>query len=259
MYLMRRVIAYIRVSTDSQADDGAGLELQLEKIRAYAKAKGLRICKVFREAHSGVGRQSLTDRPEFQKALEKARQTGWPIFVASIDRVGRDEVTVMEQLNEPSVTIVSVENGEKADQAVIAAQARHAEQTAKIISRTTKAALRSRKKQGMLLGNRSNLEEAQKLGAQSNRHRFLARAEEYLPILREIDPTVSKTRKQIVDALNERGLRTDRGIAWTTGNFRRLHDEINRLRKTVAPEPQDISGLSFEERQKIDPLWGMFA
>lgn len=65
--------------------------------------------------------------------------------------------------------------------------------------------------------------------------------------------------KQIVDILNGRGLRTDRGMTWTAGNFRRLHEEIDRIREEMPPEPLDRSDLSFEERQKLDPLWGRFA
>jgi DNA invertase Pin-like site-specific DNA recombinase len=253
------VIAYVRVSTKSQAEGGDGLDLQLEKIRAYAEARGFRIIKVYRETHSGVGTDSIADRTELQKALARARKTNESILVASTDRVGRDEKTVTELLNCSDAVIISVENGEGADQAVLAAQARSAEQTARIISRTTKEALKSRKKQGVPLGNRTNLGEAQILGAESNRHRFRSRVDEYLTILQEVDPKRSKTRKQIVEILNERGFRTDRGIAWTAGNFRRLHEEIDRRRERTAPEPPDKSDWSFEERQKDDPLWGKFA
>jgi DNA-binding MurR/RpiR family transcriptional regulator len=45
--------------------------------------------------------------------------------------------------------------------------------------------------------------------------------------------------KQIVDILNGRGLRTDRGMTWTADNFRRLHGEIDRIRETLPPEPLD--------------------
>lgn len=257
MPIPTRVIVYTRVSTHQQAD-GDGLGIQLAKVRAYTEVRGFRIAKVFREVFSGVGADSISNRPELQKALELARKRSWPILVGSIDRLGRDEETVIAQINDPRITIISVENGEKADKAVLAAQARQAKVTAKIISKTTKAALKARKKEGVLLGNRKNLDVAQKLGSESNHERFRKRAEEYLPILKKIDPDGTRTRKQIVDALNEHGLRTDRGFSWTPGNFRRLHDEINKLKADLTPTPDDSECVSLDERHEKDPLWGIF-
>lgn len=258
MSVSRRVIAYTRVSTDGQAEDGEGLDIQREKIKAYADARGFRVIKFYRETGSGAGSDSIANRPEFQKALTAARKGRLPILVADINRVGRDEESVQAQIDDSSVVIISVRNGEHADRAVIAAQAREAEHTAKIISKTTKAALRARKKEGMPLGNRTNLPEAQKIGQRANQDRFLKRSEEYLRIVQQIDPENSKTRKQIVDALNERGLKTDRGLTWSTSNFRRLHEEIERMRREKSRIESDQEQLAFEERQKRDPLWGVF-
>lgn len=257
MPIPTRVIVYTRVSTHQQAD-GDGLGIQLAKVRAYAETRGFRIAKVLREVFSGVGADSISNRPELQKALEMARKRSWPILVGSIDRLGRDEETVIAQINDPRITIISVENGEKADKAVLAAQARQAEATAKIISKTTKAALKARKKEGVLLGNRKNLDVAQKLGSESNHERFRKRAEEYLPLLAQIDPDGTRTRKQIVDALNRRGLKTDRGFSWTPGNFRRLHEEIDKLKAARTPVPDESDKMSIGERHKSDPLWGLY-
>ena len=40
---MQRAIGYIRCSTHEQADSGLGLDVQAERIRAYAALKGLDI------------------------------------------------------------------------------------------------------------------------------------------------------------------------------------------------------------------------
>lgn len=250
-------IAYIRVSTGKQFD-GNGLDIQLEKIRAYARARGLTIKKIVREVGSGVGEASIVTRAEFQSAVKLAKEKRWPILVADVSRVGRHELTVIDQFNDPSIEIVSVEDGIHIDEAALAARAKQAEKTAKIISRETKASLAVKKKHGVLLGNRTNLGEAQKLGNAANSDRFWKRAEEYLPIVRQIDPEGVKTRREIVDALNELGLKTDRGLPWSPANFRRLHDAIQQVRNGMgkgSPEPE----LSFEEHQKRDPLWGIFA
>ncbi len=42
-------VVYCRVSTDEQVTNGASLELQESRCRAYAKARGWRTCKVYRD------------------------------------------------------------------------------------------------------------------------------------------------------------------------------------------------------------------
>ncbi len=81
-----KAIAYIRVSTEEQAQSGLGLEAQRDRINAYATMKGVELVDVI--ADPGVsGAKHLAARPggaELLKAL-KARQANI-VIVLKLDR-----------------------------------------------------------------------------------------------------------------------------------------------------------------------------
>lgn len=84
---MTRVVAYIRVSTEKQADKGNSLEAQRAKLEAYGLAMGLEI--VAFEVDAGLSASSL-ERPALQRALgalESGEADG--ILVTKLDRLTR--------------------------------------------------------------------------------------------------------------------------------------------------------------------------
>lgn len=86
-------IAYVRVSTDSQADSGAGIAAQVAAINAYAKRAGLTITATFEDA--GVsGAATLEDRPGLVSAIASLRR-GDVLIVGKRDRLGRDVLNVL--------------------------------------------------------------------------------------------------------------------------------------------------------------------
>ena len=92
-----KLIAYLRVSTDKQADDGYGLDVQEADVRAYAKANGHKIVALFRE--EGIsGSNGLSTRealPEALTVLKDGQADG--LLIPKLDRLSRD-VLVQEQL-----------------------------------------------------------------------------------------------------------------------------------------------------------------
>ncbi len=82
-----RTVAYLRVSTDKQADKGVSLEAQREKVEAYAKLYDLELVDVI--VDPGQSAKTL-DRPGLQKALGmlKARQAD-ALLVVKLDRLTR--------------------------------------------------------------------------------------------------------------------------------------------------------------------------
>src|SRR5260370_32163043 len=68
-----RTVAYLRVSTEKQADKGVSLDAQRAKVEAYAQLYELELVEIVVDA--GASAKTL-DRPGLQKALEmlKARQ-----------------------------------------------------------------------------------------------------------------------------------------------------------------------------------------
>ena len=86
-------IGYVRVSTDTQAESGAGLAAQRQAIEAFAKANGLTITAWHEDA--GIsGAAGIEDRPGLMAALAGLRR-GDVLLVAKRDRIARDTLTAM--------------------------------------------------------------------------------------------------------------------------------------------------------------------
>lgn len=92
-----KVVAYLRVSTDRQASEGLGLDVQEQAVCAWAKANRHRVVAVLTDA--GVsGANDLENRPALADALELLRAKGAAaIVVYRLDRLARDLV-LQEQL-----------------------------------------------------------------------------------------------------------------------------------------------------------------
>jgi len=83
---MTKTIAYIRVSTDKQADKGHSLEAQQEKIEAYAKLYDLELIDTVIEAESAKN----LNREGLQGALELLKSgKAEALIVVKLDRLTR--------------------------------------------------------------------------------------------------------------------------------------------------------------------------
>jgi len=84
---MTRTIAYLRVSTDKQADKGVSLDAQRAKVAAYAQLYDLELCEVIVDA--GESAKSL-DRPGLQRALAMLKRgEAAALLVVKLDRLTR--------------------------------------------------------------------------------------------------------------------------------------------------------------------------
>ena len=87
-----RALAYLRVSTEKQADSGLGLDAQQASVTAAAARLGLPLVCVYTDA--GVsGSLSIEDRPVLLEAVS-ALKRGDVLLVAKRDRIGRDVIAV---------------------------------------------------------------------------------------------------------------------------------------------------------------------
>ena len=86
----RKVVAYLRVSTDRQAEEGLGLEVQADTIKTWAKANNTRIVDTFTD--EGVsGSNGIDNRealPEAFDAIKSREAEG--LVVYRLDRLARD-------------------------------------------------------------------------------------------------------------------------------------------------------------------------
>lgn len=83
----RRAVAYLRVSTDEQAERGVSLAVQRERVESYARLYGIELVAVVEDA--GASARTL-DRPGLQLVLAMVRAgEADAVLVAAFDRLTR--------------------------------------------------------------------------------------------------------------------------------------------------------------------------
>ena len=111
---MTKTIAYLRVSTDKQADHGVSLDAQRAKVEAYASLYDLELVDVAVDA--GASAKTL-DRPALAGALKRlATGEAEALLVVKLDRLTRSVVdlsALVERCNKQGWALLSV--GEQVD------------------------------------------------------------------------------------------------------------------------------------------------
>lgn len=107
---MEKAFAYLRVSGKGQVD-GDGFTRQLEAIKTYSKAHGIRIVKVFRE--EGVpGATELANRPAFVEMMTALHANGTKlVLIEKLDRLARDlmvQETIIGDMRKHGFGLISV-------------------------------------------------------------------------------------------------------------------------------------------------------
>jgi len=103
-----KTVAYCRVSTTSQGEDGVSLEMQESRLAAFSAANGYEQEAVFVETMSG-GKAS--NRPELQKAIALACKVKGVLVVYSLSRLARsvkDTLAIAEQLERAGANLASL-------------------------------------------------------------------------------------------------------------------------------------------------------
>ncbi|NEU14438.1 recombinase family protein [Methylobacterium sp. BTF04] len=244
---LRPAIAYTRVSTQKQEEAGNGHDLQMTRIREFARHAGYRIVQTFRDAETGMGEDSIRGRKGVMDAISFSREKKLTILVDGLDRFARNVEAIEEAIMGGRLKVLSCKSGEGASHAVLMAEAARAQHEGELISINTKRALKKLKEEGVQLGNPTNLEEAQVKGAAVNRDGALERARELAPVISKLREEGRTTAKEIADGLNLRGLRTARGEDWNEGNVRRLLQRVAEIHRAQE-----------EAKDQENPNWGMW-
>jgi DNA invertase Pin-like site-specific DNA recombinase len=93
----RRVIAYVRVSTDKQAESGLGLEAQREKVRAYCALHDAELVRICEDAGASA---STLARPALAEALaDLSAGRADALLVLKLDRLTRSTRDLGEVLD----------------------------------------------------------------------------------------------------------------------------------------------------------------
>src|SRR3954447_19994541 len=98
-----KAVGYIRVSTEEQAVNGHGLEVQERAIRAFAESQGYELLEVV--ADPGIsGARAPAERPGFRRVLQLAQERAFSmLLVWKFDRLARSllfSVTTVNELQE---------------------------------------------------------------------------------------------------------------------------------------------------------------
>jgi DNA invertase Pin-like site-specific DNA recombinase len=210
-----RAIGYLRVSTESQADSGLGLEAQEAAISAAAARLGLSLAQTFKDTVSGG--LALEYRPALVAALDAVR-AGDVLLVAKRDRLGRDvlNVAMIERLVERRGARVVSAAGEGTDddgptgqlmRTIIDAFAQYERA---LIRARTRAAMAAAKKRGQRVGQ---IPFGMALGDDG---RTLVPNPEERAVLAEIHRLRNRGYAlfSIAEELNGRGWRNRQGRAW---------------------------------------------
>jgi putative DNA-invertase from lambdoid prophage Rac len=108
------VLAYTRVSTVNQAEEGDSLETQVKQVMAYASSRGLELLQSDVYVEKGVsGGQEFNSRPEGSKLLANLKSGDIVIF-PKLDRGfrnTRDALNVLHELKEKGVSVHSIDLG----------------------------------------------------------------------------------------------------------------------------------------------------
>lgn len=215
---MRPAIALTRVSTSEQGKSGLGLAAQEAAIRSFATAEDFEVIEVFSEVASG--KLGIDERDGLRSALAKAKKLKCPVIVAKLDRLSRD-VAFISGLMARGVPFIVAELGSDVDPFVLHLFAALGEKERKMIGARTKAALAAKKAQGVVLGNRTNLAEAQAKGQATNAAKATAFAAQVVPLIKQLK-SQNMTLDQIATELTARRVNTSNGGEWHKSTISRL-------------------------------------
>lgn len=154
---MTKAIAYIRVSTDKQADKGHSLEAQEAKVKAYASLYDLELVKTVVEAESA---KSLK-REGLQNALAALKAgKAEALIVVKLDRLTRSVsdlgVLVEQHFNKSALLSVSeqIDTRSAGGRLVLNVLASVSQWEREAIGERTSAAMQNMKAEGLYTGGR---------------------------------------------------------------------------------------------------------
>lgn len=223
-----KLVGYIRVSTREQGDSRLGLAAQREALERFCASEGCELVEVFTEVASG--KLELSDRPGLAKALQRAKRLGnVPVLVSKLDRLSRD-VAMVSGLMKDGVPFIVAELGPDVDSFILHLYAALAEKERRMISERTRLALGALKARGVLLGNRTNLDDARALSVESNKRNAAAFAAKVLPLVQSMRDK-GMSYRAIALELDGLGIKTARGGNW---HARTLIDMVERAAAPAA-------------------------
>jgi site-specific DNA recombinase len=217
-----RVIAYTRVSTEDQANEGVSLEAQETRLRAYCVVKGWELERV--ECDAGKSAKNL-ERPALQRILSEQLDFIDVVLVCKLDRLTRDIVDLnrlLKLFETHNVKLVSLEEnldattptGELMLNLVAAISQWERKQTAARV----KQALQHLKSQGKALGKPAYGFEVDGSG----KLRPIATEQAVIAKITQLK-SAGASYRSVAITLADQGVPTKRGGQWDSRTVQRIH------------------------------------
>lgn len=154
----QHLLGYIRVSTDKQADTGAGLQAQIDFINAEAQRRGATV-EIISEGEGKSGRK-LSNRPALLEAFNRLNAgEAQGLIVSKLDRLSRsvaDFLNVLEISRKGKWALVigdlAIDTSTPMGEAMATISATFAQLERSKISERTKEGLAVKKSQGVKIG-----------------------------------------------------------------------------------------------------------
>jgi DNA invertase Pin-like site-specific DNA recombinase len=218
-----RYVAYFRVSTQKQGRSGLGLDAQKQAVKDFFQQFGGELVAEYMEVESG----KRPDRPEFTKAADYAELANATLLVAKLDRLSRD-LHFVTSLQKRGIRFKLCDLPE-IDNLTIHILAAMAEHEARMISVRTKQAMTEAKRRGVVMGNPQLSLLRNRDVSNANQQRVQTQQEwarKIGKVIQHLEATEGLTTcKAIAETLNERGLTTLRGAAFSVPIVSRLRRE----------------------------------
>lgn len=217
--MSKKYVSYIRVSTSRQGQSGLGLEAQRLAVTNFVQSQGAdaEITREFVEVESAKGN---VFRPVLAEAIKVCKANGLCLCVAKLDRLSRN-LHFVTTLQNSKIDFIAADNPH-ATPFLIHIHVAVAENERQMISTRTKEALAAAKRRGVKLGNphyqmaiSKAVEVRQQLADQRN-------AELRRTVKEVMDKTGLTKLADIAQALNLRGIKTNRGCEFTPTQIHRL-------------------------------------
>jgi DNA invertase Pin-like site-specific DNA recombinase len=152
----QRVVGYIRVSTEKQADHGVSLDAQREKLEAYAKLYDLELIDIIVDADASA---KTLNRPRLQRALHMlTTRKADALLVTKLDRLTRSVkelgILIEKYFNRHTLMSVSdqIDTSTAAGRLILNVLMSLAQWAREAIGERTKEALQHKKRNGEKLG-----------------------------------------------------------------------------------------------------------
>lgn len=206
---MKQYVIYTRVSTEDQGRSGLGLAAQERDIALFLEnfsEEPWQIVGRFQDVQSGGD----NSRPELEKALARARDSGAELLVSKLDRLSRKVSFLAALMDDPKLKL-RVAQMPYADKFQLHIYAALAEQERTFISERTKAALKAAKARGVRLGGLRDATMQRNEALKAKADEAARKAMAVIGPLRASGQSLNA----IAASLNASGLRSSRSGKWT--------------------------------------------